>query len=69
MKEDKLGILKECKDYEILIKYFDEEMLLEFEKQLEEYYNSSDKTTSDFAPIICWCTGLWDTNDLINHYC
>ena len=66
--------LSSCKDFNLLEKNFNQDMLEEFENHIAEHENNSAEIGScsildtDNHIIISWYEGLITTKDLIDYY-
>lgn len=61
--------LRTAKDFEQIIPFFSFEDLTYFEKEIEDYENSTESLSEeDYPTIILWWEGLIDTMSLINSY-
>lgn len=56
--------LEQCKDFDNLRAVFDDDMLVYFEKQIEDYINGSE----DRPAVACWWEGMMNTEELIEMY-
>ena len=74
MNKKELNYLSSCKDFSLLEKSFNKEMLQEFEKLIAEYENNISTVNSysildtENHIIINWYEGLITTEDLIDYY-
>lgn len=62
--------LEECYDFEKLKMYFSDDELNDFEEEITAYLDNEDEYDCDNASyIVCWYTGMIETEDLIEAYC